>query len=541
MKKLKKILLVCVLIGLGAVAYGQSRTVTGMVTSSLDSEPVAKVSVRLKGAITAVTTDSAGRYSIEVPENSSLVLVFTHEDHDTKELAIGGRTQVNAELVHNVRFNQYGVRVGRNALVTEERDGILIFESTDQDYRMWFDLRVQVDGAMFFGDVLNPIANGVEMRRVRMAFKAELADNFEAELDMDFADGLADLKDAFLVYNASPRLDIKVGNFKERFSMEQNTSSRWLTFMERPAALRAIAPSRHLGLQMHYYRPYVLAVGGVHFQDVGDWELVENRKDNYFAGHNEGYSLTGKLTFMPFFHDWNKGLHFGLAGSYRTPKTHDRIDVVRFDTRSNVNINRKKYLETDRITNVDNYSITNFEIAGYYNNFRFAAEYIRTNINRYEQKIDNHKIGSLPSESFNGFYVMAATMLFGGDVVYNTYQGEFTQPKKGRHWGDIELAVRYDFTDFNNKRGNNINDWGYMGGSGEGLTVGASYYAPKNVKLMLNYGYLNFDRYANQRGRLFVGIDDDGNLSTNPFDIVNPKGEGGESFHWIAVRVQVSF
>ena len=539
MKNMKKLLLIC-LLGLFATSvFGQVRNVTGVVTSGIDGSPVAEVQVRVKGSIEAVKSNAEGRYAIGVPETSSLILTFSHPDFDYEEIPLGGRSVLDVELSSSIRFNQYGLQVNRNPLTAEERDGVLVFESADQDYKLWFDLRVQADGALFFGEVMNPIGRGVEMRRVRVAFKAELANNFEAEFDMDFADGLADLKDAYLLYNATPRLDIKVGNFKERFSMEQNTSSRWLTFMERPAALRTIAPSRHLGVQFHYYRPYIVAVGGVHFQDVGDWEVIESRKDNYAAGHNEGYSLTGKLTFIPFYHDWNKGLHFGIAGSYRTPKTHDRIDVVRFDSRSNVNINRKKYLDTDRISNVDNYSFANFELAGYYNNYKFAGEYIMANVNRYEQKIAGEKIGQLPSEKFNGFYLMAGTLLFGGEYVYNTYQAEFTQPRTGRSWGDIEFAVRYDFSDFNNPRDDGT--FGVMGGSGEGLTLGISYYAPKNVKLMMNYGYLNFDRYANQRGRLLVGNDANGQLTSNSFLVVDPTGKAGENFHWLAFRVQVAF
>lgn len=535
MKKIPYLTAFCVMLFISINLHGQARNVTGVVTSNLDDNPVANVSVRLKGSITAVYTTGQGTYSIEVPESSSKVLVFTHEDFDQEEIVLGGRTRLDVVLSSSIRYNQYGVRVNRNPLVAEERDGIMIFESDDQDYKMWFDLRVQTDGALFFGDTYNPIGSGLEMRRVRMAFKAELADRFEAEIDMDFADGLADLKDAFLVFNATPRLDIKVGNFKERFSMEQNTSSRWLTFMERPTAVRAIAPSRHLGLQFHYYRPYFLAVGGIHFQDVGDYEAVENRKDNLNAGHDEGYSFTGKLTWIPYYNQWDHGLHFAVAGSYRTPKTHDVIDHVRFDSRSNVNLNRKKYIDTDRISNVDDYTMANFEIGGYYQNFKFVAEYITTQINRYEEKVDDKKKGSLPSEKFGGFYVMGSALLFGGKHTYNTYQGEFTQPRITNPWGDIELAVRYDYSDFNSRTD------GVMAGAGEGLTVGVNYYAPKNIKLMLNYGYLNFDRYANQRGRLLVGNDANGELTNDPFKVVDPDGEAGENFHWLAVRVQVAF
>ncbi len=534
MKKMQKLLIVCVLVGLSAIAYGQVRNVSGVITSDLDGEPIAEVSVRLKGAIEAVTSDENGRYNIAVPENSSLVLIFTHPDHDTQELAIGGRTIVNVELVNNIRYNQYGRRVNRTPLVVEERDGILMFESADQDYKLWFDLRVQADGAVFFGDTWNDIGNGVAMRRARWAFKAELTDRWEVELDMDFADALADLKDAFVLYKATPRLDIKLGNYKERFSMEQNTSSRWLTFMERPAALRTIAPSRHLGLQFHYHRPYMVAVGGLHFQDVGDYEAVQNRKDNNSGlGINEGYSLTGKFTLIPFWHEIDRGLHFGVSGSYRTPKTHDSaINSVRFDSRSNVNINRKKYLDTDRMLYTDNYQFYNFEFAGNYKSLKFATEYIMANVNR---GIDPATQDGLPSEQFSGFYAYVSYLLFGGTQLYNNYQGEYTQPINGKPWGDVEVAVRYDYADFNNPDGN------VMGGSGEGFTFAVNYYAPKNVKFALNYGYLSFDRYANQRGRLVTGYDINGVPTRNP-ELIDPSlGKPGERFHWIGVRFQVAF
>jgi phosphate-selective porin OprO and OprP len=541
MKSIYRFLVMCLIVGLGASAYGQVRNVTGQVTSDLDGEAVEGVSVRLKGAITAVTTNADGRYAMEVPENSSMVLVFTHEDHDSQELVIGGRSIVNVELVNSVRYNQYGRRVNRTPLAVEERDGILMFESPDQDYRMWLDLRVQGDGSFFFGDTYNDIGNAVAMRRVRMAFKTELGDRWEAELDMNFADALADLKDAFLLYKASPRLDIKVGNYKERFSMEGNTSSRWLSFMERPAAVRAIAPSRHIGLQFHYHRPYFVGVGGLHFQEVGDYEVVQNRKDNQRDyGWNEGYSLTGKLTFIPYWYEVDRGLHFALAGSYRTPKTHvsgSRFPSLRYDSRSNNNINRKKYLDTNHMLHIDDYILYNLEFAGNYKGLRVQTEYIHSTVNR----LDDNEGNPRESETFGGFYIMGSYLLFGGTQLYNNYQGEYTQPINGKSWGDIELAFRYDFTDFNNQRGDNPDDWGVMGGSGEGFTFAVNYYAPKNVKLQLNYGYLNFDRYANRRGDAFIGYDNAGTLTRDPFAVDPSFGEPGERFHFLALRFQVAF
>lgn len=507
-------------------AFGQVRSVTGKVTSADDGAPIPDVAVRLKGAIAATTTNDEGFYSIEVDRRSSDVLIFVHPHFDDIELNLNSRDGLDVAMTRNQRVNQYGVPVDRRGLEAEERSGILVFESPDQDYRFWFDLRVQIDGAFFWGETFNPIGNGFEVRRARFAVKAELPGNWMAELDMDFADALADLKDAYLKYSFSPNTYIRVGNFKERFSMETNTTSRYLTFMERPTVTRTLTPSRHLGIQASYGYGGLLAVGGLHFQKVGDFEAVQARKDNNNAfGKSEGYSLTGKLTAMPFYKDMKKGLHIAVAGSYRTPTLDDRIDHVRFDSRSFGNINRKKYLDTDRFQ-VDDYVLSNLELAGYMNGMKLQGEYTMAKLNRPDD---------LGTENFSGFYVMGSYLLFGGHHLYNTNDGEFTQAMPGRPWGDIEIAARYEYLDLNSRME------GIMGGAGEAMVFAVNYYAKDNVKLAINYAMANHDRFANGRNRLFVGTDADGNLTANPALVTEGKGKAGESYHAITLRVEVAF
>ena len=50
-----------------------------------------------------------------------------------------------------IRLNQYGKSVKRLPLFAEARDGILVFESKNKEYKLWFDIRVQTDGQLFFG------------------------------------------------------------------------------------------------------------------------------------------------------------------------------------------------------------------------------------------------------------------------------------------------------------------------------------------------------------------------------------------------------
>jgi phosphate-selective porin OprO/OprP len=537
MKSVQRLLVAGLLFAVAAPLLGQGRTVTGTVRSRaaqlvgaplLPSQPIAGAAVRVQGSVATVQTDAAGAFTIQVPAQSTDILVVSHPDYDTMELPLAGQSSVEILMVSNIRYNQYGVRVDRKPLAPETRDGLIVFETRDGSYRFWFDVRINIDGAYVYGDKLNENSSGAEVRRARMAMKGQFRKNWYGEIDMDFADSRADLKDAYLMYSPSPNLDIKWGNFKEVFSMEQNTSSRYLTFMERPMGIRALTPARMLGTGATYRRDWLFLAGGIHFQDVGGWEEVQIRKDNAAdVGADEGYSFTGKVILMPLYDDSAKGLHLGAAASYRTPKTDDLIGSMRFDTRGPANVNRRKYLDTDRIKDVDHSVLTGLDLAGYYRGMKVQSELTNVNVTR--------KGDSLKVANFNGRYVQASAMLFGGRYQYNTTEGEFTQPRLGASWGDLEAAVRYEYLDLNSPEAK------LTGGAGEAWTIGFNLYPNNNVKFMLNYSVVNHDRFANGRGRLNVGTTADGTRTTNPQLITQPDGKAGEDYKVLAVRVQVSF
>jgi len=523
-----KLIVAMLLTVLSCFAMAQSRIVNGKVTSSKDGLPLSEVTIRLKGAITTAQTKSDGTFTIEVHSASTDVLIFTHPDHDEVEVFLNGKTFLEVVLTSNVRYNQYGVRVNRTLLSVEERNGILVFESKDQSHRVWYDVRVQADGAMFFGNTYNEIGNGAAIRRARFAVKTEFAKKWYAELDMDIANSQLELKDAYLQRTFGNNFELRVGNFKENYSMESTTTSRYLTFMERPMAVNTFAPSRHLGLMATYNYNWLLTQGGIFFQKVDDIEertfSLTNNKD---FGVDEGYSLTGKAVFMPFYNDVHKGLHFGVAGSYRTPKTDAEVaGTLRYSTRSLTSINRKKYIDTDLIGKVDYATLGGFEIAGYHKNLRFQGEYLINSV---------HRLENLETLNFDGWYMFGSWLVFGGKYNYNTSEGEFTQVSRGKSWGDLELALRYDYLSLNSAMET------LMGGAGEGITLGLNYYANNNVKIMLNYSYLNHDRYASGKNKLFVGYDANGQLTRNPKLVVDGKGKAGEDYHMIGIRFEVDF
>lgn len=384
------------------------------------------------------------------------------------------------------------------------------------------------DGGMFFDkDTYNPIGNGVTIRRARVAMKVAMHKNWYGEIDFDFSGSATEIKDAYIKYTNDLRsFNIKAGHFREGFSMETTTTSRYLTFVER-SLMSKFSPSRHLGFQFSYMREKYLFVGGVHFNTQGSFDEVEFSQDaNKDNGTDEGYSLTGRFVFRPII-DKEKVLHIGTAFSYRTPKTHLEVpNSYRFSTRSISNVNRKKYLDTDDILNVESNTLFNVELAGAYKNMMFQSEYTENNISR---------TNGLANVNLNGFYAQAGILLRGGKYNYNRNEGEFTQVSRGSEKGELEAAFRFDYIDLNDQNA------GIYGGGANAYTLGLNYYFNSNVKVMLDYSYLNHDRYANGKGKLFVGKDINDNLTKDPAKVVAAKGKGGDDFGQLQFRVEIDF
>jgi len=438
-----------------------------------------------------------------------------------------------------VTTNQYGIVVDRHPLNPEDRSGILTFESADKSYRLWLDNRVYIDGAYFFDkNAYNPIGNGITIRRARFAVKAILHKNWYGEIDLDFAGSSIEMKDMIVGYQFTEKhglrknLSFKAGHFKEGFSMETVTTSRYVTFIERSLAAK-FAPSRHIGFQMRKYDKYWLLYAGVHFADLGGAEEVYfSQTHNKKLGMDEGYSLTGRGVIRLPIPNKDFILHLGAGYSYRTPKTSwESPDTWRHSTRTISNINRKKYLDTDDITNVESRTLSNVEFAGAWKGIMFQSEYIMSSLSG----TDLNDVKGIDKTTAKGFYFQTGALLFGGNYQYNSAEGEFTRVKRGRDWGDIEVAFRYDYL--------NLNDFNaeIYGGGANAYTFGLNYHVNYNIKLMLNYTYADHDRYANGKDKLFIGKDSNGELTKDWAKVDATQGTPGEQFGFIQLRVEVDF
>lgn len=80
---------------------GYARTVTGVITSAVDKLPVIGASISVEGTTRGTTTDLDGKYSIDVDDNS--VLVVSYVGMTTQRITVGSRSVIDVELQENAQ------------------------------------------------------------------------------------------------------------------------------------------------------------------------------------------------------------------------------------------------------------------------------------------------------------------------------------------------------------------------------------------------------------------------------------------------------
>ena len=496
--------------------------------------------------------------------------------------AIGFAQAQTVQEEERYDVNQYGVRVRTVPLEATAQNSILVLQNKKQRYKFWVDARVQFDmanyhnlkngniakdnearntfsspsnlnGVIPYADGKPVLPGGVSLRRVRLALKAEI-DDWYGEVDMDLANGLFELQDAYVMYIGLKGFEFRAGNFKEDFSMERTSSSRYLMFMERAMAVSTFTPSRHAGLQANWIQfPWIRASAGISWQEISSWQQRNNVEEYNKDARRIGANYTGKIVLMPWGgSEESQGLHIGYAASRRSPyKVDDNVSAVgsgsaargyqmgMLSARNTTTVNRTKFLRADEFGTLKHEFLQNLELAGYKNGARFQSEFIFNNSVMDKNKpgissrgISTFDVENLNTKKFYGFYVQASYLLFGGKQCYNVMESEFTQPTRGRSWGDIEVMFRYDYL--------NLNSQGVTGGSGENYAFGVSYHVNDNVRLSLNYQISRNDTHANDRGRAAIGRTENGDW-TNDYRLASNKFHRGTGFNAIQARIEIAF
>jgi len=335
------------------------------------------------------------------------------------------------------------------------------------------------------------LPNGLETRRARLAFKTILHNDWAGELDIDFADNEVELKDFWLAYIGVENVMFKAGNHKVQNSLDDLTTSRWLTFMERGLP-NVFTIGRRMGFSASTWGDNWSLVGGIFGEEPG----AEAE-----AGEQLGWGYAGRATVAPILDD-EKVVHLGISYSSFTPEAGDDNEV-RFRQRPEVHFT-ERMLSTGKVSDVDDYSFLGFEGAIRHGSFSAQGEYVMDTMHRMNGEVD---------ADFSGWYGFVSWFPTGDQRTYNAAEGEFGPIyPKGKN-GAFELAVRYSHLDLTDS------DADVFGGEGKNLTFGANWYANNNVRIMANFIVVDNDEFA----------DADEDFS------------GDDDFNIIAIRLQYLF
>lgn len=338
--------------------------------------------------------------------------------------------------------------------------------------------KIDADGTMqnAFPGIENE-KGGVVFRYLMPYVSGSYSDSLDFKFEMDFAN-IREIKEVWVDFRKVPYLGhLKIGHFGQPMSLEDQTSSRDITFMERALPVLAFPPGNDIGVMAvnTALGERMTWAAGV-FMITGSFSDAGEARDR--LTERLGTSLAGRLTYLPWYdHEGRYLLHFGL--SYN----HQFIDAGRADSQIRFSARPETYLTDHRIVDTGVFSaegveMFNPELAWVAGPLSFQSEYFRTFIHS----------GETGNPVFWGWYVQGSYFLTGEHRPYDRQYGVFdrVRPKKNfapgkGQWGAWEMAVRYSVLD--------LSDRGIQGGEGRDFTAGLNWYLYPTMRVMLNYVY----------------------------------------------------
>jgi phosphate-selective porin OprO/OprP len=353
---------------------------------------------------------------------------------------------------------------------TVNNKGKLSIKSPSGDFKYQIGGRIQADAANYSADNYE-FTDGTEFRRARVFIKGKMYKNWLWQAQFDFSSNDTEIKDMYLGYKFDPAV-LRIGQFGESGSLEDSTSSKYITFMERALPVLAFAPAkRRIGIGLNSYNDY----GSYSIGIFGNSESADETES--------GKGASTRVSYVPWYGK-TQTLHIGLSLQYRTPPDLASIGKsIKYRARPEAHVDDNRLLDTGSINDVSNYSINGLEVAWVNGPFSLQGEYIRSNVARADSS----------DLTFSGYYAYASWFMTGESRPYNIENGTFGRIKPRRSVGSAgigawEMALRFSELD--------LNDQLITGGKANNITLGLNWYPDNNIRFMFNYIRADTDKNA---------------------------------------------
>ncbi len=280
------------------------------------------------------------------------------------------------------------------------------------------------------------------------------------EMEYSLLDNKDHFKDFYFGYqNKLNSLDlnyrIKFGNIKIPVDLNRYTTSKNLSFMERPLGDDAFSIGRKMGFELFLYKKLQQHRFGLFYSSFSN---SIDEKINHLTQY-PGNSL--RLTYN-YKIEKNNLFHIELGRYSQEYKKDD----LRLRQNSESEILSTKYVST-KIKNTDNLTVKNYDL--YYQDHKYSGQA------GYKQ-IDISSDQS--SYIFYSYFMEGSYFILGKGKQFDLKESKFSKIKPTKD-GAIEAAIRYSYINLNNKD--------EQGGEQTNYSVALNWYLNSEIKIMTNY------------------------------------------------------
>src|SRR5688500_14631303 len=390
---------------------------------SFVKEDAAKAAEKSAADTTAATGDNASPKTADIAagKTNTADLTAVRKEIESKSRIMGER------LASDIASLEERVKETENVHI-QFTDSAPHFASKDGNFTFAINGRMQAGSQYnFINDVLpatgsnlpNELNSGATLRRARLGVEGTFFKLWDYKFEYDFSRGngsvASGITDAYTRLNVTKPFSIKVGSFKEPFSLEEAASNRYLTFIERHMSVNSFVDNPNTyktGIGVNYAVPRFQF--GVAFQTepIGSWSAAStsvNAAGNVNRNNGSGDSSwegIGRITGRPWMEDETRFLHVGISAGHTAVNTQYNAagqiattpsaqggggGGMAFFTFPGTNVDRTNMLNTGNLSvgdkgapgsrRIDSYDRFGAEAWLVHGPFSVQGEYLRTNIN----------------------------------------------------------------------------------------------------------------------------------------------------------------
>ncbi|MEI7459754.1 MAG: porin [Pirellula sp.] len=337
------------------------------------------------------------------------------------------------------------------------------------------------------------VEGGADFRRARLSAKGAVSDRMDYFMQFDFGFlGRPTFTDVWTDFkNVGPLGTVRVGQWKQPFSLEVVSSFRYTTFMERSSMFQAFTPFRHLG------------VGFYNNSDDLNWTWAASyfrTGQDQFGGSlstDGGNGGAGRITHL-LWHCGPKGedyLHVGMGYFLNAPpnervrfRSIPEIFVGEFVVPAGSPIGTTGSAAPDVANGTPAFVDTGIiNRASLVQTVGLESLWVRGPISLQSEAMGCFVDTSTRGNAFlNGAYSQVGWFLTGEHRPYDRKAGAIDRvipfhsvSKSGGGWGAWELAARWSYLD--------VTDRQIQGGVMQNMTTGLNWYVNPNCKCVFNY------------------------------------------------------